>query len=506
MTPALAPTPTPPSRLAPLAKLPVFFDLQGRRVLVVGGSEPAVWKTELLLAAGAEVEIVAEEPHPDLASLARERAPAARLQVRPWRHADLAGAALVVANLDDPAEAARLAAAARARGVPLNVIDKPAYCDFQFGTIVNRSPVVVGIMTDGAAPVLGQAIRRRIEAVLPPAVAAWTGAAKGFRERLRGLLPSGGDRRLFWERFVDAAFAAPAPSGREGEILERMAREVAVARSGSDRRGSVAIVGAGPGDPELVTLKAMRELQAADVIVYDRLVAPEVLELARREARRVHVGKEGHGAACRQEDISALLVDLALAGERVVRLKGGDPAFFGRTGEEVEACRAAGVPVRIVPGVTTASAAAASLELSLTHRDHAGRVQFITGHDRRGQLPTDLDLAALADPRSTLVVYMGRRTASALAERLLARGLASETPVRVVSDVGRAGQTALSADLGALADGLPMPDHAPVIIMIGAALRENAASPPAETRPSSASQPGGARRAITQTACTMPGM
>ena len=239
------------------------------------------------------------------------------------------------------------------------------------------------------------------------------------------------------------------------------------------------IVGAGPGDPELLTLKAMRELQAADVIVYDRLVTPGVLELARREARRVHVGKEGHGASCRQDDISALLVDLALAGERVVRLKGGDPSVFGRTGEEVAACEAAGVPVRVVPGVTTASAAAASLTLSLTHRDHAQRVQFVTGHDRRGGMPADLDFAALADPRATLVVYMGRRTAATLATRLMAEGLPATTPVIAVADVSRPEEERFGATVGDLAAGLALPERRPVIILVGAALAARGTVEPA---------------------------
>lgn len=483
MKPGLLPASTRPPRLASLAKLPVFFDLRGRSVLLIGGGEPAVWKAELLLAAGAELLVLADAPHPELVALLAISSPAlshpdpsragegsARLHRRSWTDADLADVALVVAEIDDPHEANRLAAATRARGVPLNVIDNPPFCDFQFGTIVNRSPVVVGIMTDGSAPILGQAIRRRIEAVLPASLGGWAEFAKGFRDRLKALLPGRADRRAFWERFVDAAFSTGAPGhGR----LEQIAREVAGGRTGG-RVGSVAIVGAGPGDPELLTLKAMRELQAADVIVYDRLVTPEILELGRREARRVHVGKEGHGAACRQEDISALLVDLALAGDRVVRLKGGDPAIFGRTGEEVSACRTVGVPVRIVPGITTASAAAASLDLSLTHRDHARRVQILTGHDRQGQLPADLDYAGLADPASTLVVYMGRRTASLLAARLIESGLAPSTPFHALADVSRPEQAVASGDLATLADGLDMPEGRPVLILIGAALAEAA--------------------------------
>lgn len=472
MTASIAfPTLAAPGRLAPLAKLPIFVDLAGRRAVLAGGGAPAVWKVELLAAAGAQVDVLAEEPHPDLAAFAASH-PQVRLRRRSWRPADLDGAALVVADCEDSGEAARLRRAVRERGLMLNVIDRPQDCDFQFGTIVNRSPVVIGIMTDGAAPILGQAIRRRIEAVLPAALASWSRSAKAFRGRLAALLPARTDRRAFWESFVDAAFSRPVPEDRQEAALERMAAE---AGRGGDRRGrlgEVVIVGAGPGDPELLTLKAMRELQAADVIVHDRLVTPEILELGRREARRVHVGKEGHGAACRQEDISSLLVDLALAGERVVRLKGGDPAIFGRTGEEVAACREAGIPVRVVPGVTTASAAAAALGGSLTHRDHARRVEFVTGHDRSGRLPQDLDFAALADPRATLVVYMARRTAAELALRLLRQGRAPATPAVAMTDVSRPSAAGVAMTLADLArSGVPLPEGRPVIILIGEALR-----------------------------------
>lgn len=459
---------SPAPRLAPLAKLPVFLALRGRPVLLVGGGEPTVWKAELLAAAGASLRIVAPEPHPDVVRLALTL-PDAALEEREWRPEDCDGMALVVADAECDEDAAAIAKAARARGVPVNVIDRPAFCDFQFGTVVNRSPVVVGIMTDGAAPILGQAIRRRIEAILPASLPAWAEAAKAFRAPLARLLPERTDRRRFWERFVDRVFGPETPGEERRDVLERLAGAV---RSGGSRpAGEVVIVGAGPGDPELLTLKAMRELQAADVIVHDRLVTPAILELGRREARRIYVGKEGHGAACRQEDISAILVQLASAGERVVRLKGGDPAVFARSGEEVAACRAAGVPVRIVPGVTTASAAAAGLATSLTHRDHAQRLQFVTGHDRQGRLPQDLDFAALADPRATSVVYMGQRTGAALAERLIREGLPATTPVILVADVSRPEEVRAHGTLADLAEGrLAAPPQRPAIILIGAAL------------------------------------
>ena len=296
-----------------------------------------------------EVLIFAEDASPELLSIA-ESQPAITLVRRPWRDDDLEHADIAVGNCADRQEAERFAGAARRLGVLVNVIDQPAVCDFQFGAIVNRSPVVVGISTDGGAPVLGQAIRRRIEAILPTSLGAWGAAAKEFRERLKTIVPSSTARRRFWEKFVDVTFISQSEEDAQLAELERIAREVAAEKPQHPRVGEVVIVGAGPGDPELLTMRAVRELQAADVIVYDRLVTPGILELGRREARRVHAGKEGHGAACRQEDISALLVDVARQGKRVVRLKGGDPGIFGRTAEEVSACKSAGVPVRVVPG------------------------------------------------------------------------------------------------------------------------------------------------------------
>ena len=484
MAPPNTPRETRPPRLDALAKLPIFLDLAGKRVVLAGGGEPVVWKAELLAAAGAKVAIYAEHPEPELEALVADHPDALTLHRRAWTDSDLDGAWLGVADEPDPAEAARFVAAARTRGLLVNVIDNPPYCDFQFCTIVNRSPVVIGISTDGAAPILGQAIRRRIEAILPASLGSWGRTAKIFRDRVKELFPTKADRRRFWEKFVDVTFISQAQEDEQLAKIELLAAEILADKGDGPAIGEVVLVGAGPGDPELLTLKAMRELHSADVIVYDRLVTPGVLELGRREARRVHVGKEGHGAACRQEDISALLVDLALEGKRVVRLKGGDPAIFGRTGEEVEACRAAGVPVRIVPGVTSASAAAAALGVSLTHRDHAQRLQFVTGHDRHGALPQDVDLDALADPRATTVVYMGRRTAATLAGELMRRGLAPATPVIVASNASRADEKHTATTLEALAEGAGLAvENAPTLVLIGAALdaSEREVSRPART-------------------------
>lgn len=456
-----------PARLEALAKLPVFLDLAGKRAIIAGGSAAAAWKAELIAAAGADVHVYAAEPGPDMIALAGRGAASGsiKLDARPWSVDVMAGSAIAVADAADEAEAQAFWCAARAAGVPVNVIDKPAYCSFQLGSIVNRSPVIVSISTDGAAPIFGQAIRRRIEAMLPASIAAWGRLAKAIRPEVgRGLAP-GSQRRAFWERLAERAFRAP-PAARETDALRRLVGEIA---SGVGKEsGRVTLVGAGPGDADLLTLKAVRALQSADVILYDDLVADGVLELARREAKRVAVGKRGHAESCRQDDINQLMLRLARDGRHVVRLKSGDPMIFGRAGEEIELLERNGIEVEVVPGITAASAMASALGVSLTHRHAAHSVRFVTGHDRKGELASDLDWRGLADPATTLVVYMGGRTVAAFARRLTDEGLAADTPVVAVSGVTWASERRWTGSLGDLAEGrLERAGSEPVLIGIG---------------------------------------
>ena len=467
--PMRKPAETIPARLGALAKLPVFFDLAGKPAVVAGGTAAAAWKAELLAAAGAEVSVFAQTLDAEMEALLARGAAAGSL-----RHAGatvdtaaLAGAAIFVADAADEAEAGAFGALARQAGVPVNVIDRPAYCDFQFGSIVNRSPVVVGISTDGAAPILGQAIRRRIEAMLPPALADWAGLAKRIRGRVATALPSAASRRRFWERFSDWAFTRPAAEAD----ADMLATEIAGATAGPE--GRVTLVGAGPGDAGYLTLKGLRALQSADVILFDDLVGDDVLELARREAKRMLVGKRGHRDSCRQEDINDLMVKLARQGKHVVRLKSGDPAIFGRAGEELARLEAEGIPADVVPGITAASAMAASLRMSLTHRDCAQTVRFVTGHSRHGCLPEDLDWQGLADPRTTTVVYMGGRTAGEFARRLIDAGLPAETPAVLASGIARPDEVVRTGevrDLGVLARQA-LSGSGPLLIGIGRVFR-----------------------------------
>jgi uroporphyrin-III C-methyltransferase / precorrin-2 dehydrogenase / sirohydrochlorin ferrochelatase len=449
-------------RIAPLSRLPAFFVLSGKRALVSGGSAAAAWKAELLSATGAQVELFAPEPGEDVLTLAS--APphgAVTIQRRNWTVEDFSGVAIAVADCADDKAAARFAAVARAAGVPVNVIDRPAFCDFSFGAIVNRSPLVIGISTEGASPVFGQAIRAKIEALIPQGFARWAAAALAWRSRLRALALSFRSRRTFWERFAARAMAAP---DRTPDAAEFDALLAPASRAG----GSVMLVGAGPGDPELLTLRAVRALQSADVILFDDLVSTDVLDFARREAKKMLVGKTGRAPSCRQDDINALMVSLAKAGRTVVRLKGGDPMIFGRADEEIAACRAAGIPIEVVPGITTAQGAAGRLLISLTRRGDARRVQYITGHGRGGTLPGDIDWRSIGDPSVTTVVYMPTRTLPDLVNAAVKAGLDPTTPAVAVISATRSDERMIAGTIGELPGRLAAEQLAgPVVVMIG---------------------------------------
>jgi uroporphyrin-III C-methyltransferase/precorrin-2 dehydrogenase/sirohydrochlorin ferrochelatase len=377
---------------------------------------------------------------------------------------------IAICDAETEDEARAFFNAAQMAGVAVNVIDKPAFCEFQFGSIVNRSPAVIGISTDGAAPILGQAIRRRIETLIAPSVAAWAQLAQSIRDTVNDHLSPGPERRAFWEAFVDKAFGTEPADQVETDLLTRV-RHIKAAASGS--KGKVTLVGAGPGDAELLTLKAVRALQAADVILFDDLVSNDVLELARREAQRMLVGKRGHRESCRQDDINATMIKLAKAGKNVVRLKGGDPMIFGRAGEEIARLHDEGIPVTVVPGITSALAMASELGVSLTHRDHAHSVRFVTGHSRNGDLPSDLDWAGIADPKTTTIFYMGGRTAAQISARLMAKGMDPSMPVVISSSVARKDFRRWTGTLRDIASGITVIGYdQPVLVGVGTVFAE----------------------------------
>jgi uroporphyrin-III C-methyltransferase/precorrin-2 dehydrogenase/sirohydrochlorin ferrochelatase len=458
----------PSGRIGALARLPAFFTLENRRAVVAGGTQAAAWKAELLSATGARVDVFAASFGEEMLALA-EKPPGGpiTLRERTWVEGDLAGAAMAVADCGDDDEAEKFSAAARASGVPVNVIDRPAFCDFSFGAIVNRSPLVIGISTDGASPVFGQAIRAKIEALIPKGFADWAEAARKWRPRVQALALPFRSRRAFWEKFTARAMAAPNTAPTEDDL------EALLKPNAAPDAGSVVLVGAGPGDPELLTLRAVRALQSADVILFDALVSPEVLDFARREAKKMLVGKTGYRSSCKQDDINALMISLAKAGRRVVRLKGGDPMIFGRADEEITACRNAGISVEVVPGITTAQGAASRLLVSLTHRGKARRVQYITGHGRDGMLPADIDWASVADPTVTTIVYMPVRTLRQLVATARNAGLDPSTPAIAVERATRPDERIVAASIADLPARLAAePPAGPVVVMIGRAFAE----------------------------------
>ena len=488
-----APEVTPARRIEALASLPVFLKLSGRLAMIAGGSEAALWKAELLAAAGAHVRVflgevgdaAANEAHDGFEAkngfeTLAESPPAGSVTLvrREWRADDLADMAFAVAAAESDAEARRFADAARSAAVPFNVIDKPEFCDVQLGAIVNRSPLIVAISTDGAAPVFGQAIRAKIEGLLPEGFKRWAEAARDWRPDLRKLGLGFARRRRFWERFSEVALTQPG-SEPQAALRDRLIKEAADLTGAAAGKGRVTLVGAGPGDPDLLTLKAVRALQSAEIILYDDLVAPQVLDFARREAKRILVGKTGHGPACKQEEINELMLRLASQGKHVVRLKSGDPGIFGRATEEIEACHAAGIEVTVVPGITAAQGAAASLGISLTQREHARRLQFVTGHAKDGKLPADLDWRALADPSATTALYMPRRTLAEFCEKAIRAGLLPDTPAAAIASATRHDERKVFATISGLPELVTRVDpDGPLLILIGRGLHTEAASEP----------------------------
>ena len=441
---------------------PVFLRLDGERVVIVGGGEEAVAKARLLLGARPELHVFAEHAEEDMAALAAERGFA--LHPRAPRAEDLAGTRLCIVALDDLAEAQAAVALARAAGVLVNAVDKPAISDCIVPAIVDRGPVQVAIGTGGAAPALARDLRGRVEAAVPPGYAALARLCRAWRERVAAALPGRDARRRFWDAVMDGPEADAALAGETEEAERLLAARL---RGQAPVQGRASLVGAGPGDPELLTLRAVRALKRADVVLYDALVEPAILDLARRDARRVNVGKRCGRHAMSQAAINTLILEHARAGAHVIRLKGGDPFVFGRGGEELDALRAAGVPVEVIPGVTAACAAAARLGIPLTHRDVARSLHLVTGHGSDGKVP-GLDWRTLASGEGTVAAYMASRTLRTVATRLMEAGLPGSTPAVAVENAARPSERRLFGTLADLPDALEAAGMTgPTIVLIG---------------------------------------
>ncbi len=443
--------------------LPIFAKVKGRQCLVVGGGEIGTRKAGVLLEAGAHVRVVAPEINPVLASMPNVDSILSRFEER---HLD--GVTLIIAATNDRSVNILVSELAHARNIPVNVVDDPELCSFIMPAILDRSPLMVAFSSGGASPVLTRIMRGRLETMIPQNFSRLARFAERFREQVKQHVTNPAKRRIFWENALEGEIAekvlAGDDAGAEAMLQQMMADEDNI------QRGEVYLVGAGPGDPDLLTFRALRLMQKADVVVYDNLVSKPIVDMTRRDAERIFVGKKRADHTLRQEEINALLVRLAKDGKRVLRLKGGDPFIFGRGGEEIETLAAEGIPFQVVPGITAASGVASYAGIPLTHRDYAQSCMFVTGHLKDGSMNLDWD--ALARPRQTVVVYMGLHGLDTLCSELVKHGMPDTTPIAIVQQGTTQNQRVVTGTLTTL-PGLAAIEklQAPTLIIIGGVVK-----------------------------------
>lgn len=442
---------------------PVFLDLKSRLCLLVGGGEVATRKGRMLAKAGARLRIVAPEISAELRELVAQHQ--GELHEREYHTSDLQGCVLAIAATDIEALNETISADAQALNLPVNVVDTPALCTYITPAIIDRSPLVIAVSSGGEAPVLARLVRAKLETLIPASYGKLAQLASSWRDRVKARFSDGDSRRKFWEKILQGPAAELTFNGQQTAADELIARELAGDQT-QLTQGEVYLVGGGPGDPELLTLRALRLMQQADVVLYDRLVSDGVMELVRRDAERIYVGKRRSEHAMEQENINQLLVDLAKEGKRVLRLKGGDPFIFGRGGEEIELLAQNKIPFQVVPGITAASGCAAYAGIPLTHRDYAQSVRFVTGHLKSDN--TNLQWPELANPSQTLVFYMGLVGLKEICESLIAHGRAANTPVALIEKGTTQQQRVLVSDLTSIADVVAANDvHAPTLFIVG---------------------------------------
>ncbi|MBI5435806.1 MAG: uroporphyrinogen-III C-methyltransferase [Nitrosomonadales bacterium] len=439
--------------------LPIFLNIKGKPCLVVGGGEVAHRKASVLVEAGATVTVVAPALADSFAGLSRIKHVAERFQPR-----HLEGMVMVIAATSDSSVNQQVSQQAHARNIPVNVVDNPDLCTFIMPAILDRSPLLVAFSSGGASPVLARMLRGKLETLIPQGYGRLAAFAERFRERVKQRVTNPAKRRIFWENVLEGVVAEKVFAGdetsAEAMLLSLLENEK------PEQAGEVYLVGAGPGDPDLLTFRALRLMQKADVVVYDNLVSKPVLEMTRRDAIRIYVGKKRDNHAMPQEEINELLVRLAKQGKRVLRLKGGDPFIFGRGGEEIETLAEHGVPFQVVPGITAASGVSAYAGIPLTHRDHAQSCIFVTGHLKDGSMNLDWD--ALARPNQTIVVYMGLHGLATLCTELVAHGLPDSTPVAIVQQGTTQNQRVITGTLATLpAIAQIEKPQAPTLIIVG---------------------------------------
>jgi uroporphyrin-III C-methyltransferase/precorrin-2 dehydrogenase/sirohydrochlorin ferrochelatase len=442
---------------------PLFMNLKDQPCLVIGGGEVAARKIELLSRAGARVTVIAEEIGDSLAALA-DKSPLNIMRKR-FAAEDLGDFRLVVSATDDGETNRWVSRLAQERNIPVNVVDNPALCSFIFPAIIDRSPVVAAVSSGGASPVLARLLRAKIESVVPPSYGRLARLAEKFRNQVKQIIQEPAQRRVFWENQFQGRTAELVYAGKAQEA-ERHLLESLENVDQTQKIGEVYLIGAGPGAPDLLTFRALRLMQQADVIVYDRLVTPEILDLARRDAERIYVGKQRDDHVLPQESINELLADLAKTGKRVARLKGGDPFIFGRGGEEIETLMQQGIPFQVVPGITAASGCATYAGIPLTHRDHAQSCTFVTGHLKDGTV--NLNWTQLAAPDQTVVIYMGLVGLEQICSSLIAHGSPKNLPIALIQQGTTDHQKVITGTLETLPGQIAHEQiKAPTLIIIG---------------------------------------
>ena len=443
--------------------LPIFLNIKSKKCVVVGGGEVAFRKATLLLRAGADLNIVAPVFSDELNKLCVDRD--CKITIREFDEADINNAILVVAATDDRKTNERVSIIASKLNIPVNVVDQPHLCSFIMPSIVDRSPIVVAISSGGSSPILTRKLKELNEAMIPGRINKLAELLDSFRGRVKNEIDDFSARIRFWENVLDSEIPELVYNGEDDEA--RTALDNWLTNPQNDRfGGEVYLVGAGPGDPDLLTLRALRLMHKADVVLYDRLVSPEILLKLRPDAQKVYVGKRSADHAVPQETINEMLVRLAKEGNRVLRLKGGDPFIFGRGGEELESLAAAGIPFQVVPGITAASGCASYAGIPLTHRDYSQSVRFLTGHTKDGRVPLKWDL--LVKEQQTLVFYMGLAGLPDICDQLLKHGMSSSTPVAVIQQGTTQTQQVVVGNLDRIAElAVKKEIQAPTIIIIG---------------------------------------
>ncbi len=453
-------------KMSRMETLPIFLKLRERLAVVIGGGEVASRKVKLLHKAGARICVVAPELHAeleDMLSLAHISHVAAVFSPQ-----HLTGAVVVIAATDDENVNREVSLAAQAANIPVNVVDAPELCTFIVPSIVDRSPLLVAVSSGGSAPVLARMLRTRIETMIPASYGRLAALAGEFRDAVKQRFSNGQQRRIFWEDVFQGPIGELMLSGQETQAREAL--QAATTGSGELHFGEVYLVGGGPGDPDLLTFRALRLMQQADVCVYDKLVSKEVMELVRRDAELIYVGKSRDQHTLPQEDINQLLVRLAKEGKRVLRLKGGDPFIFGRGGEEIETLMEHQVPFQVVPGITAANGVSSYAGIPLTHRDYAQSCLFTTGHLKDGSV--DLDWPALVRTGQTVVIYMGLVGLPEICKQLIAHGAAPELPIAIVQQGTTQRQRVVAGTLASLpgqVEGAGL--RAPCLIIVGEVVR-----------------------------------